>query len=110
MLALPGPSREDSRDRQGVTQPCKQKPPPIKDQGNLVEVENLKKWFPVQQGVINTLLAAGKIDYVRAIDGISFNIRRGEVLGSGRRERQRQDHHRQVRAQPGYPHRGLGAF
>jgi peptide/nickel transport system ATP-binding protein len=51
------------------------------DQDNLVEVENLKKWFPVQQGVINTLLAAGKIDHVRAVDGISFNIRRGEVLG-----------------------------
>jgi peptide/nickel transport system ATP-binding protein len=54
---------------------------PSNDQGNLVEVENLKKWFPVQQGVINTLLAAGKLDYVRAVDGISFNIRRGEVLG-----------------------------
>jgi peptide/nickel transport system ATP-binding protein len=57
------------------------KPSPSNEQGNLVEVENLKKWFPVQQGVINTLLAAGKIDHIRAVDGISFNIRRGEVLG-----------------------------
>jgi peptide/nickel transport system ATP-binding protein len=47
---------------------------------NLVEVRDLKKWFPVQTSFVETLLAR-KIDYVRAVDGISFNIRRGEVFG-----------------------------
>ena len=47
---------------------------------NLVEVRDLKKWFPVQTGFVETILAR-KIDYVRAVDGISFNIRRGEVFG-----------------------------
>jgi len=47
---------------------------------NLVEVRNLKKWFPVQTGFVETILAR-KIDHVRAVDGISFNIRRGEVFG-----------------------------
>lgn len=51
---------------------------PVTD--NLVEVQDVKKWFPVQQGVVNRLLA-GRQDYVHAVDGVSFNIRRGEVFG-----------------------------
>jgi peptide/nickel transport system ATP-binding protein len=47
---------------------------------NLVEVRGLKKWFPVQTGFVETLLAR-KTDYVRAVDGINFDIRRGEVFG-----------------------------
>jgi len=47
---------------------------------NLVEVRGLKKWFPVQTGFVETILAR-RIDYVRAVDGISFDIRRGEVFG-----------------------------
>ena len=47
---------------------------------NLVEVHSLKKWFPVQTSFVETILAR-KIDYVRAVDGISFDIRRGEVFG-----------------------------
>jgi peptide/nickel transport system ATP-binding protein len=46
----------------------------------LVEVQSLKKWFPVQTSFVETILAR-KLDYVRAVDGISFNIRRGEVFG-----------------------------
>lgn len=47
----------------------------------LVEAENLKKWFPVQKGFIANLMSRGHIDYVRAVDGVSFEIRRNEVLG-----------------------------
>ena len=47
----------------------------------LVEVRGLKKWFAVQQGLIANLLAGGKIDYVKAVDGVDFTIKRGEVLG-----------------------------
>jgi peptide/nickel transport system ATP-binding protein len=47
---------------------------------NLVEVEDLKKWFSVQSGFLERLLA-GQQDYVRAVDGVSFAIRRGEVFG-----------------------------
>jgi len=50
------------------------------DWDNLVEVHNLKKWFPVQTSFLDTLLAGTK-DYVRAVDGVSFSIRRGEVFG-----------------------------
>ncbi len=47
---------------------------------NLVEIRDLKKWFPVQQSFLETLLSR-RTDYVRAVDGVSFDIRRGEVFG-----------------------------
>lgn len=47
----------------------------------LVELRDVKKWFPVQQGMIAKLLARGKTDYVKAVDGVDFSIKRGEVLG-----------------------------
>ncbi|MGD2027169.1 MAG: ABC transporter ATP-binding protein [Anaerolineales bacterium] len=46
----------------------------------LVEVQNLKKYFPVQTGFLDTLLSRN-IQYVRAVDGISFKIYSGEVFG-----------------------------
>jgi len=53
---------------------------PHSDGENLVEVRNLKKWFPVQSGILERIMA-GRTDYVRAVDGVSFDLRRGEVLG-----------------------------
>lgn len=47
----------------------------------IVEVDGVKKWFPVQKGFLANLLARGQVDHVRAVDGVSFEIRRGEVLG-----------------------------
>lgn len=45
----------------------------------LVEVMDLKKWFPVSVGVLAAL--RGVSLNVRAVDGVSFHINRGEVLG-----------------------------
>jgi len=45
----------------------------------IIRVENLKKYFPVQKSFIEVLLAK-KLDYVKAVDGVSFEIRKGEVL------------------------------
>ncbi|MEM2703267.1 MAG: ABC transporter ATP-binding protein [Candidatus Bathyarchaeia archaeon] len=47
---------------------------------NLFEVKNLKKWFPVRMGFFRTLLTRRTL-YVKAVDGISFNIRKGEIFG-----------------------------
>ena len=47
---------------------------------NLVEVHDLKKWFPVQTGFLDQILAGHK-DFVRAVDGVSFSIKHGEVFG-----------------------------
>ena len=42
----------------------------------LLTVENLKTWFPIRRGVF-----ARTIGYVRAVDGVSFVLGRGETLG-----------------------------
>jgi oligopeptide/dipeptide ABC transporter ATP-binding protein len=42
----------------------------------LLEVRNLKKYFPVRRGVLRRVVA-----HVKAVDGISFFIRQGETLG-----------------------------
>ncbi len=47
---------------------------------NLVEVRNLKKWFPVQKSFVENLLTRHK-QFVRAVDGVDLDIRRGEVFG-----------------------------
>lgn len=47
---------------------------------SIVEVHGLKKWYPMQKGFVENLLARDK-SYVRAVDGIDFNIERGEVFG-----------------------------
>lgn len=49
-------------------------------QDKLVEVKDLKKWFPVQTSFLDSFFSR-QIDNVRAVDGVSFTIRRGEVLG-----------------------------
>ncbi len=43
----------------------------------LMRVENLKKHFPVNKG----LVLMKTIGYVQAVDGISFSIKQGETLG-----------------------------
>lgn len=46
----------------------------------LVEVKDMKKWFPVQTNLIDQIFAK-QLLYVHAVDGVSFKIRKGEVLG-----------------------------
>ena len=46
----------------------------------LIEVTDLKKHFPVQSSFLDTLFSR-EIDYVRAVDGVSFHIHSGEVFG-----------------------------
>ncbi|MCD6509511.1 MAG: ABC transporter ATP-binding protein [Thermoprotei archaeon] len=45
----------------------------------LVRVVNLKKWFPLRKGFFSSLF--GRELYVRAVDGITFEIRKGEIFG-----------------------------
>ena len=46
------------------------------DGGTLLEVENLAKHYPVRSG----LILARHVGMVRAVDGVSFTLRRGETL------------------------------
>lgn len=44
----------------------------------LLKVENLRKYFPARTGFISSVL--GRKEWVHAVDDISFEIKRGEVL------------------------------
>jgi peptide/nickel transport system ATP-binding protein len=67
---------------QGLLQRWKllQGPPPSpaeKESGDvLVQVKNLKVWYPSRRSFLGRALA-----YTRAVDDVSFDIRRGETLG-----------------------------
>src|SRR5689334_24212778 len=45
--------------------------------GELLQVQNLKMYFPITQGII----LQRQVGWVRAVDDISFGVRRGETLG-----------------------------
>ncbi|MCK4440247.1 ABC transporter ATP-binding protein, partial [Candidatus Bathyarchaeota archaeon] len=46
----------------------------------LLRVEELKKWFPVRLGFMGTLLSRKSL-FVRAVDGISFDVKEQEIFG-----------------------------
>ncbi|MEM0058211.1 MAG: ABC transporter ATP-binding protein [Candidatus Bathyarchaeia archaeon] len=46
----------------------------------LIIVENLKKYFPLSIGFFRSLVLRN-IPYVRAVDGVSFDIKRSEIFG-----------------------------
>jgi len=45
-----------------------------------VEIRDLKKYYPVRRGLISSLRTEEKL-FVKAVDGISFNIQSGEIYG-----------------------------
>lgn len=48
-------------------------------QSDILKVEHLKKYFPVEKSFLEKLLARTK-SFVKAVDDVSFSIRRGEVF------------------------------
>ena len=43
---------------------------------NILEIRDLKVWFPIKKGVF-----ARTVGHVKAVDGVSFDLHRGETLG-----------------------------
>ena len=50
--------------------------PILHDSENLLEVKDLKQYFPIKAGFFKRT-----VGYVKAVDGISFNIKRGTTMG-----------------------------
>jgi oligopeptide/dipeptide ABC transporter ATP-binding protein len=50
--------------------------PAIQEEAPLLEVRDLKKYFPLRGGWFGR-----PVQYVRAVDGVSFTLRKGETLG-----------------------------
>ena len=70
----------------------------------MVEVRNLKKYFPVKGGFIQHTLG-----YVQAVDDVSFTIPKGKVLGLVEK-RLRKIHGRKNNAGTYARHRGTGSY
>lgn len=49
---------------------------PIKSRTNLLEVKDLKQYFPIKAGLLQRV-----VGHVKAVDGITFNIKRGTTMG-----------------------------
>ncbi len=49
---------------------------PEQQDQTLLEVKQLKMYFPIRRGLLNRI-----VGYVKAVDDVSFTIRRGETLG-----------------------------
>jgi microcin C transport system ATP-binding protein len=51
-------------------------PVPSKFEHNLLEVDDLKVWFPLPKKLFSR-----QQDYIKAVDGVSFTLQRGKTLG-----------------------------
>lgn len=47
---------------------------------SVIKVVDLKKWFPVKMGFFSTIFSGRQL-FVHAVDGISFEIKKGEIFG-----------------------------
>jgi microcin C transport system ATP-binding protein len=50
--------------------------PPKPNAPVVVETKDLKVWFPIKRGVLRKV-----VGHIKAVDGISINVRQGETLG-----------------------------
>lgn len=47
----------------------------------VIAVQDLQKWFPIQQGIIDAIFRREEQQFVHAVDGVSFTIHAGETVG-----------------------------
>jgi microcin C transport system ATP-binding protein len=50
--------------------------PPRPEAPVMVETDDLKVWFPIRRGVLRKT-----VGYVKAVDGVSISVRKGETIG-----------------------------
>jgi oligopeptide/dipeptide ABC transporter ATP-binding protein len=48
----------------------------VSDNGYLLKVDDLKTYFPVKKGLLRRT-----VGYIKAVDGVSFNIKKGQAFG-----------------------------
>ena len=48
--------------------------------GTLIEVRNLRRVFDVSKPWLNRVIEGGHLELLKAVDGVSFDIKRGETF------------------------------
>jgi len=56
-------------------------PPDNSEKDFLIQAKNLKKWFLVRKGWFASLFSQRDGSYIKAVDDISFGVRKEEILG-----------------------------
>ena len=51
-------------------------PAPAEPAAPLLEVQDLRVWFPIRKGLLRRT-----VDHIKAVDGVSFSLPRGQTLG-----------------------------
>jgi len=46
---------------------------------DVIRIENLRKWYPLKRGFFETLVSRKELS-VKAVDGVSFTLRKGEIF------------------------------
>ncbi|HEX5514873.1 MAG TPA: ATP-binding cassette domain-containing protein, partial [Gammaproteobacteria bacterium] len=59
-----------------ASEPAGRPPAPPADAPQLLRAENVRVWFPIKSGLLRRT-----VDYVKAVDDISLEVRQGETLG-----------------------------
>ncbi len=55
----------------------KVQPAPLNPQGDvIIRTDDIKVWFPIKRGVLRKV-----VGHIKAVDGVSIDVRRGETLG-----------------------------
>jgi oligopeptide/dipeptide ABC transporter ATP-binding protein len=67
---------KNSKQEKGAVQLNWQQAPVANDDNYILEVNNLKQYFPIQRGFLQRV-----VGHVKAVDGVSFKLREQEVLG-----------------------------
>ena len=56
--------------------PVAESEPPVYDPQYILQVKDLKKHFPIKGGLVSKT-----VGYVKAVDGVTFNLKRGTTMG-----------------------------
>ncbi len=48
----------------------------MKDKDNILDIENLKTYFPIKRGLLRKT-----VGFLKAVDGVTFSIKRGQTFG-----------------------------
>ncbi|MHA2079340.1 MAG: ATP-binding cassette domain-containing protein, partial [Candidatus Thorarchaeota archaeon] len=46
----------------------------------ILETRNIKKWFSVRSGLLSGIFSSRKQEYVKAVDGMDIEVKRGEIF------------------------------
>ncbi|MBR4290744.1 MAG: ABC transporter ATP-binding protein [Oscillospiraceae bacterium] len=63
-----------AKDKKNIV--CEQTPPPEYDPQYVLQVKDLKKYFPIKGGMLSET-----VGHVKAVDGVTFNLKRGTTMG-----------------------------